>query len=143
VPCAERRSEARASHERRVQHEKLIQFYDGHLLESETYIGGAHARARAHVLRAVCACACSGPDRSPHPPSRVAGHVEALESGVFREDIPYKFRVNPATLQDLIDKLDKCVRSARTLTSTLTLTRRCRSLAGRSTLRSPTKMAWT
>lgn len=35
-------------------------FYDGHLLESETYVGG---------------------------------HVEALESGVFRSDIPYRFRM--------------------------------------------------
>lgn len=38
-------------------------FYEGHLLESETYVGG---------------------------------HVEALEAGVFRSDIPVDFRMVPA-----------------------------------------------
>ncbi|KAM3720644.1 DNA polymerase epsilon catalytic subunit [Dirofilaria immitis] len=38
---------------------------DGHVIESETYVGG---------------------------------HVEALESGVFRADIPEKFRIVPATI---------------------------------------------
>lgn len=47
--------------------------HNGHLLESETYIGGS---------------------------------VEALESGVFRADIPCKFRVKPEAYQHLIDKLD-------------------------------------
>uniref|UniRef100_A0A915Q6B6 DNA polymerase epsilon catalytic subunit n=1 Tax=Setaria digitata TaxID=48799 RepID=A0A915Q6B6_9BILA len=41
---------------------------DGHVIESETYVGG---------------------------------HVEALESGVFRADIPEKFRIVPATILDL------------------------------------------
>lgn len=41
---------------------------DGHLLESETYVGG---------------------------------HVEALESGVFRADIPCKFRMDADTLEQL------------------------------------------
>jgi DNA polymerase epsilon subunit 1 len=40
--------------------------YKGHLLESETYIGGK---------------------------------VEALESGVFRSDLPTKFKVKPAAYQ--------------------------------------------
>eukprot|EP00112_Aurelia_sp_Birch-Aquarium-sp1_P000107 Seg1008.10 transcript_id=Seg1008.10/GoldUCD/mRNA.D3Y31 product="DNA polymerase epsilon catalytic subunit A" protein_id=Seg1008.10/GoldUCD/D3Y31 len=43
---------------------------DGHLLESETYVGG---------------------------------HVEALESGVFRSDIPCRFRMVPEAFQKLID----------------------------------------
>lgn len=42
--------------------------YRGHLLESETYVGG---------------------------------HVEALEAGVFRADIPTDFKVNPATAQQV------------------------------------------
>lgn len=42
-----------------AQQRQHLSFYDGHLLESETYIGG---------------------------------HVECLESGVFREDFPYKFK---------------------------------------------------
>ena len=47
--------------------------YKGHLLESETYIGG---------------------------------HVECLEAGVFRADIPTKFRLNPKGYQKLLDSLD-------------------------------------
>ncbi|GAB4815178.1 hypothetical protein N2152v2_002224 [Parachlorella kessleri] len=49
------------------------QMYKGHLLESETYIGGK---------------------------------VEALESGVFRSDLPCKFRCKPEAYQKLLDKLD-------------------------------------
>ncbi len=45
------------------QKPEFAKFYGGHLLESETYIGG---------------------------------HVECLESGVFREDFPYKFRSDSA-----------------------------------------------
>lgn len=51
-------------------------FYAGHLIESETYIGG---------------------------------HVEALEAGVFRSDIEYRFRVDPGTVQTLIDDLDRAL----------------------------------
>ncbi|KAJ7579680.1 hypothetical protein C8J56DRAFT_1169553 [Mycena floridula] len=47
--------------------------YDGHLLASETYVGG---------------------------------HVEALEAGVFRSDIPIDFKVVPSAVQQLIDDLD-------------------------------------
>lgn len=46
-------------------------FYGGHLLDTETYVGG---------------------------------HVEALESGVFRSDIPTRFRMVPEAFQGLIDK---------------------------------------
>ncbi|KAJ7642294.1 hypothetical protein B0H17DRAFT_960164 [Mycena rosella] len=47
--------------------------YDGHLLASETYVGG---------------------------------HVEALEAGVFRSDIPTHFKIEPSAVQQLIDDLD-------------------------------------
>lgn len=47
--------------------------FEGHILESETYVGG---------------------------------HVEALEAGVFRSDIPTDFRIEPAAMQQLIDDLD-------------------------------------
>ncbi|KAK7271283.1 hypothetical protein RJT34_27054 [Clitoria ternatea] len=49
-------------------------FYNNHLLESETYIGG---------------------------------HVECLESGVFRSDIPSSFRLDSSAYQKLIDNLDR------------------------------------
>jgi DNA polymerase epsilon subunit 1 len=47
--------------------------YEGHVLASETYVGG---------------------------------HVEALEAGVFRADIPTHFKVVPEAVQGLIDDLD-------------------------------------
>lgn len=43
-------------------------FYDGHLLASETYVGG---------------------------------HVEALEAGVFRSDIPIDFKITPSAVQQV------------------------------------------
>jgi DNA polymerase epsilon subunit 1 len=42
--------------------------YEGHLLATETYVGG---------------------------------HVEALEAGVFRADIPTHFRVDPTAAQEV------------------------------------------
>ena len=53
--------------------------FRGHLLESETYIGG---------------------------------HVECLEAGVFRADIPTKFRMNPKGYQGLLDSLDEDLKYA-------------------------------
>ncbi|KAF7823259.1 DNA polymerase epsilon catalytic subunit A-like [Senna tora] len=49
-------------------------FYNNHLLESETYIGG---------------------------------HVECLESGVFRSDIPTSFTLEPSAFELLINNLDR------------------------------------
>ncbi len=46
--------------------EETSAMYEGHLLESETYVGG---------------------------------HVEALEAGVFRSDIPVDFKMTPAACQ--------------------------------------------
>ena len=43
--------------------------YEGHLIESETYVGG---------------------------------HVEALEAGVFRSDLPVKFRLDSKGYQKVI-----------------------------------------
>ncbi|KAF2871023.1 DNA polymeras-like protein epsilon [Massariosphaeria phaeospora] len=48
-------------------------FWDGHLLESETYVGG---------------------------------HVESIEAGVFRSDIPYNFAIDPKAIDELIRDLD-------------------------------------
>jgi hypothetical protein len=39
-------------------------------------------------------------------PATTSGHVECLESGVFRADIPCKFNLKPAALQKLIDEVD-------------------------------------
>ncbi|KAI9994374.1 hypothetical protein PInf_010984 [Phytophthora infestans] len=49
-------------------------FYKGHLVESETYVGG---------------------------------HVECLESGVFRADFLYDFQLVPSAFQQLIDNIDR------------------------------------
>ncbi|XP_005182541.1 DNA polymerase epsilon catalytic subunit 1 [Musca domestica] len=52
---------------------------EGHVLDSETYVGG---------------------------------HVEALESGVFRADIPCRFRLDPNMVQTLIGNVDRVLKHA-------------------------------
>ncbi|XP_060805157.1 DNA polymerase epsilon catalytic subunit 1 [Amyelois transitella] len=52
---------------------------DGHVLETETYVGG---------------------------------HVEALESGVFRADIKCKFKIVPSAVQMLMDNIEKTMKHA-------------------------------
>uniref|UniRef100_A0A4W4F1C0 DNA polymerase epsilon catalytic subunit n=1 Tax=Electrophorus electricus TaxID=8005 RepID=A0A4W4F1C0_ELEEL len=52
---------------------------DGHVLDSETYVGG---------------------------------HVEALESGVFRSDIPCRFKMNPAAFDVLLQRVERTLRHA-------------------------------
>lgn len=55
-------------------HSSAEALYNGHLLDSETYIGGK---------------------------------VEALESGVFRADLPVRFRLSAQAYQGLVDSLDR------------------------------------
>jgi len=62
--------------------------YEGHILESETYVGG---------------------------------HVEALEAGVFRSDIPTDFRIDPSAMQTLIDDLDNALQFSITEEGHMTL----------------------
>ena len=52
-------------------------FWEGHLLESETYVGG---------------------------------HVESIEAGVFRSDIPVNFSVEPTAIEELQRDLDAALR---------------------------------
>ncbi|SMY28826.1 unnamed protein product [Zymoseptoria tritici ST99CH_1A5] len=52
-------------------------FWEGHLLDSETYVGG---------------------------------HVESIECGVFRADIPTNFAVDPAAIDDLLRDLDAALK---------------------------------
>ncbi|KAL2014116.1 hypothetical protein VTN00DRAFT_1641 [Thermoascus crustaceus] len=52
-------------------------FYEGHLLESETYVGG---------------------------------HVESIEAGVFRSDIPVNFTVDPTAMDQLLNDLDAALK---------------------------------
>lgn len=49
------------------------EFYEGHLLDSQTYVGG---------------------------------HVESIESGVFRSDIPEKFTIDPSAIEKLLNDLE-------------------------------------
>ncbi|XP_077483057.1 DNA polymerase epsilon catalytic subunit 1 isoform X2 [Amblyomma americanum] len=42
----------------------------------------------------------------------VGGHVEALESGVFRADLPCRFRLVPEAFQNLIDSVPKTMQHA-------------------------------
>lgn len=57
--------------------ESFGKMFDGHLLESETYVGG---------------------------------HVEALQAGVYRSDIPNNFALVPEMAQQLIDDLDAALK---------------------------------
>ncbi|KAL6240084.1 DNA polymerase epsilon catalytic subunit A [Aspergillus navahoensis] len=52
-------------------------FYEGHLLESETYVGG---------------------------------HVESIEAGVFRSDIPVPFNIDPTAVDELLRDLDAALK---------------------------------
>lgn len=53
------------------------EFWDGHLLESETYVGG---------------------------------HVESIEAGVFRSDIPCSFSVDTSAIDELLEDLDETLK---------------------------------
>ncbi|EDN08920.1 hypothetical protein HCAG_05419 [Histoplasma mississippiense (nom. inval.)] len=52
-------------------------FWNGHLLDSQTYVGG---------------------------------HVESIEAGVFRSDIPVNFTVDPAAIDELLHDLDAALK---------------------------------
>ncbi|KAK6204772.1 DNA-directed DNA polymerase epsilon, catalytic subunit A [Scheffersomyces amazonensis] len=55
----------------------IERFYDGHLLESETYVGG---------------------------------HVESLEAGVFRSDLPNDFKIDPSAIDELLGDLSNSLK---------------------------------
>ncbi|KAK6456843.1 DNA-directed DNA polymerase epsilon, catalytic subunit A [Scheffersomyces xylosifermentans] len=55
----------------------IERFYNGHLLESETYVGG---------------------------------HVESLEAGVFRSDLPNDFKVDPTAIDELLGNLHNSIK---------------------------------
>ncbi|TLS27690.1 hypothetical protein PpBr36_04311 [Pyricularia pennisetigena] len=57
-------------------------FWEGHLLDSETYVGG---------------------------------HVESIEAGVFRADIPVNFAVDPSACDELIRDLDAALKFSITV----------------------------
>lgn len=42
----------------------------------------------------------------------VGGHVEAIESGVFRQDIPCRFRMVPEAFQKLHDDVERTMKRA-------------------------------
>lgn len=47
-----------------------------------------------------------------HQETYVGGHVEALESGVFRADIPCRFRLVPDAINTLIEEIPKTLEHA-------------------------------
>lgn len=57
-------------------------FWEGHLLEAETYVGG---------------------------------HVESIEAGVFRADIPVNFAVDPTAIDELLNDLDAALKFSITV----------------------------
>jgi DNA polymerase epsilon subunit 1 len=58
------------------QQDKIGKTYNGHYLDSETYLGG---------------------------------HVECLESGVFRHDLPTNWKLVPSAFDMLIEKIDRAL----------------------------------
>ena len=42
----------------------------------------------------------------------IGGHVEALEAGVYRYDLPLRFRCTSSAYQDILSDLDQCLRFA-------------------------------
>jgi hypothetical protein len=84
----------------------------GHLLESETYIGGKVRGGGLCLAPSCCRAVChvrasaNGFIRKPHPPFTPTRsdpphpmQVEALESGVFRSDLPLRFKCKPGSYQ--------------------------------------------
>ncbi|KAK2800573.1 DNA polymerase epsilon catalytic subunit [Onygenales sp. PD_10] len=57
-------------------------FWEGHLLDSQTYVGG---------------------------------HVESIEAGVFRSDIPVNFSLDPGAIDELLDDLDAALKFSITV----------------------------
>lgn len=55
----------------------IERFFEGHLIESETYVGG---------------------------------HVESLEAGVFRSDIPSKFKIDTTAVDEILGDLDDALK---------------------------------
>ncbi|OLY79611.1 DNA polymerase epsilon catalytic subunit A, partial [Smittium mucronatum] len=51
----------------------------------------------------------------------VGGHVEALEAGVFRSDIPMSFNLDPSGFQELIDDLDNALKFSITVEGKLSI----------------------
>lgn len=47
-----------------------------------------------------------------HQETYVGGHVEALESGVFRADIPCRFRLDPEAIEELAQQIPKTLTHA-------------------------------
>jgi DNA polymerase epsilon subunit 1 len=61
------------------QTQEFGKMWEGHVLESETYVGG---------------------------------HVEALESGIFRADFPTKFKLDTQVVESLLTDLDDILKYA-------------------------------
>ncbi|PZC77848.1 hypothetical protein B5X24_HaOG202959 [Helicoverpa armigera] len=110
---------------------------DGHVLETETYVGG-HVEAlesgecsHAGILAAAAADVQAFHANIVFPNKQVeelnkltadghvletetyvGGHVEALESGVFRADIKCKFKIVPSAVDKLMETTEKTMKHA-------------------------------
>lgn len=72
----------------------LVKYYDGHLLDTETYIGGRVECLETGELHIITA---------------ITQQVLTLQLGVFRNDIPCHFKLDPSAFQTLIDKIDRAL----------------------------------
>ncbi|KAG2442618.1 hypothetical protein HXX76_002703 [Chlamydomonas incerta] len=70
----------------------MVEAYRANIACPNKHVGEREAMYRGHLLEAE---------------TYIGGKVEALESGVFRADLPLKFKCKPAAYQMLLDNLDR------------------------------------
>jgi DNA polymerase epsilon subunit 1 len=80
-------------------------FYEGHLLESETYVGG---------------------------------HVESIEAGVFRSDIPVNFVIDTTAIDKLVGELDAALKFSIVVEGG----KKLEQVTNYEEVRSPTRYLW-
>jgi len=77
----------------------MAEAYEGNIIMPNKHVDEPNKKYGIHAL---------------HSETYVGGHVEALESGVFRSDIATKFVLDPGAFQELIDEVDAALQFAIT-----------------------------
>ncbi|KAK9798895.1 hypothetical protein WJX73_003389 [Symbiochloris irregularis] len=75
----------------------MVQAFQANVVAPNKHVSVAEGMFRGHPLESE---------------TYIGGKVEALESGVFRSDLPTRFKLRPAAYQGLIDNLDRDLRYA-------------------------------
>lgn len=78
----------------------MVQAYQGNILLPNKYIAPKEAFWNGHLLNSE---------------TYVGGHVESIEAGVFRADIPVNFAVEPSAIDELLRDLDAALKFSITV----------------------------